>query len=54
MDRESASLTAAVALWRKGRGFWAGAVLGLLFYKPQLALVVAAVMVIDQGRRAFF
>jgi hypothetical protein len=46
-------LCGAVALWRKGQAFWAGAVLGLLFYKPQLAMVVAAVLVLDLGRRAF-
>lgn len=46
-------LTAAVALWRKGRAFCAGAVVGLLFYKPQLGIMVAAVMVLDLGRRAF-
>jgi hypothetical protein len=46
-------LTGAVALWRKGHAFWAGALLGLLFYKPQLGMVVAAVMILDLGRRAF-
>ncbi len=45
-------LTGAVALWRAERGYWAGVVLGLLFFKPQLALVVAAVMTLDLGRRA--
>src|SRR4029079_16328155 len=33
--------------------FWAGAILGLLFYKPQLGVLVAAVMTLDLGRRAF-
>jgi hypothetical protein len=45
-------LTATVALWRQRRAFAAGAVLGLLFYKPQLALVIALVLVVDLGRRA--
>ncbi len=42
-------LTGTVALWRAGRGAWAGVVGGLLFYKPQLAAVVAGVMVLDLG-----
>ena len=42
-------LTATVALWRAGRPVWAGIVGGLLFYKPQLAAVVAGVMVVDLG-----
>lgn len=45
-------LVTTVTLWRSGRGLAAGAVAGLLFYKPQLALVVAAVLVIHLGRRA--
>ena len=45
-------LASAVALWRSGRFFAAGAVAGLLFYKPQLAVVVAAVMVVCCGWRA--
>jgi hypothetical protein len=46
-------LALTVTLWRARRAFWAGAVLGMLFYKPQLGMVVAAVMVLDLGRRAF-
>ena len=42
-------LSATVALWRAGRGVWAGVVGGLLFYKPQLAAVVAGVMAVDLG-----
>lgn len=45
-------LTATVCLWRSGRPVLAGIVCGLLFYKPQLGLVVAAVLCISQGRRA--
>jgi hypothetical protein len=45
-------LCGAIALWRGGRCFGAGAVAGLLFYKPQLGLVVAAVMIACCGRRA--
>lgn len=45
-------LTTAVACWRAGLPFAAGLVTGLLFYKPQLALVVSLVLVADCGRRA--
>jgi hypothetical protein len=45
-------LATTVTLWRAGRGFAAGAVAGLLFYKPQLAAVVALVLAADLGRRA--
>jgi len=45
-------LVSTVTLWRTRRAFAAGAVIGLLFYKPQLALVVAVVLAIDLGRRA--
>jgi hypothetical protein len=45
-------LTATVALWRKGQSLAAGIVCGLLFYKPQLGLVVAVVLCLSQGRRA--
>jgi hypothetical protein len=45
-------LAATVAVWRRGRGVWAGLIGGLLFYKPQLAAVVAAAMVIDLGPAA--
>ena len=42
-------LTGSVWVWRQGKGLLAGLVGGLLFYKPQLAIVLAAVMVIDLG-----
>ena len=42
-------LSITVALWRAERAVWAGVACGLLFYKPQLAAVVAGVMVIDLG-----
>jgi hypothetical protein len=42
-------LTSAVVLWRSQRKFLAGCLCGLLFYKPQLGAVVAAVMVLDLG-----
>jgi alpha-1,2-mannosyltransferase len=45
-------LAAAVALWRADRALLAGMVAGLLFYKPQLAAVAAAVLTISLGRRA--
>lgn len=45
-------LTVAVTFWRRGLPFAAGVVAGLLFYKPQLALVVSLVLVADAGRRA--
>ena len=45
-------LSATVALWRAERAVWAGVIGGLLFYKPQLAAVVAGVMAIDLGRAA--
>jgi hypothetical protein len=45
-------LTVTVALWRSGRTLSAGVVCGLLFYKPQLALILAAVLVAMEGRRA--
>lgn len=45
-------LTAAVTFWRGGSRFAAGVFAGLLFYKPQLALVVSLVLVADAGRRA--
>ena len=45
-------LTTAVTFWRAGYSFAAGAAAGLLFYKPQLAAVVALVIVVDLGRRA--
>lgn len=45
-------LTVAVTCWRAGLPFAAGATIGLLFYKPQLAAVVSLVLVADLGRRA--
>ena len=45
-------LSAAVALWRKQRPLAAGLVMGILFFKPQLAIVPAMLLAITQGRRA--
>lgn len=45
-------LAATVTLWRKKRMLMAGACCGLLSYKPQLAVVLAGVLVIDAGVRA--
>ncbi len=45
-------LSAAVTAWRSHRAFLAGLTMGLLFYKPQLAAVVALAMVFDLGWRA--
>jgi hypothetical protein len=45
-------LTAAVTCWRSDMPFGAGMIAGLLFYKPQLALVVSIALVAHQGRRA--
>ena len=45
-------LSAAATCWRSGLPFAAGIYAGLLFYKPQLALVVSLVLVADAGRRA--
>lgn len=42
-------LAVTVTFWRRGNGWLAGAVGGLLFYKPQLGAIVAAVMVLDLG-----
>jgi hypothetical protein len=47
-----AILCGAVVLWRAGRAFTAGAVAGLLLFKPQLAAVVAVAMACSLGRRA--
>ena len=46
-------LTATCALWRSKRGMLAGLVGGLLFFKPQLGLVIAGVMLLDLGIPAF-
>ena len=45
-------LTVAVTCWRANRPLFAGVMMGLLFYKPQLALVVSLVLVADYGWRA--
>jgi hypothetical protein len=45
-------LCGAVGLWRAGRSFAAGAVGGLLLFKPQLAALVALAMACSLGRRA--
>ncbi len=45
-------LSATITAWRARRGYMAGLLAGLLFYKPQLGAVVAAVMLIDLGPRA--
>jgi hypothetical protein len=45
-------LTTTVWLWRGNRPLLAGLVCGLLFYKPQLGAVIAAVLCLGQGRRA--
>jgi hypothetical protein len=45
-------LTSAVTLWRRKEAFAAGIVAGLLFYKPQVALVVSLVLFADMGWRA--
>ena len=42
-------LTLTVYFWRKGRALLAGLIGGLLFYKPQLALVLSGVMLVDLG-----
>jgi hypothetical protein len=45
-------LAATVTLWRNDRGFYAGLVAGLLFYKPQLGAIVAVFLVLTLGSRA--
>ena len=45
-------MTITVALWRKRQAVWAGAIAGLLLYKPQLALFLSGVLVLDLGWRA--
>lgn len=45
-------LTIAVTLWRSRRALLAGLVGGLMFYKPQVAAVLATVLVLDLGWRA--
>jgi hypothetical protein len=45
-------LTITVWFWRTEKKLFAGIACGLLFYKPQLAAVVAAVLVLDLGWEA--
>lgn len=45
-------VTLAVTLWRSERLFCAGLVCGLLFFKPQLGAILAAVLLATGGRRA--
>lgn len=45
-------LTLIAAAWRSGNGLLAGIACGLLFYKPQLAAVVAGILIISMGWRA--
>lgn len=45
-------LSVTVSLWRSGRGMAAGMVAGFLFFKPQLGVVVAAVLCAAVGWRA--
>lgn len=42
----------AITAWRGGNSFAAGACVGLLLYKPQLAVVLGAVLVLHRGWRA--
>jgi hypothetical protein len=46
-------LTAVVWSWRKNQALAAGLICGLMFYKPQLAAVIAGILVISSGWRAF-
>jgi hypothetical protein len=45
-------LSAIVVCWRSDRALLAGLICGLLFYKPQLALIIAVVLVATLGWRA--
>jgi hypothetical protein len=45
-------LCCAVTAWRARRAIWAGIFCGLLCYKPQHAVLLAAVMSLSLGRRA--
>ena len=45
-------LCAVVTAWRKQRDVLAGALCGLMFYKPQLAAVLAVMLLLDRGARA--
>jgi hypothetical protein len=44
-------LTLTVTAWRAGRGIAAGAVAGLMFYKPQLATLISVALVVGLGWR---
>ncbi len=44
-------LAGVVTLWRRHRDVIAGMLCGSLFYKPQLALVIAIMLVLDRGLR---
>lgn len=45
-------LTAAVVAWCRNRPIFAGLLVGLLAYKPQLAVAVGVVLCVVEGRRA--
>src|SRR5699024_8124210 len=45
-------VTGTVHCWRRERWLCAGLIAGLLFYKPQLGAVLAAVLVVSGGWRA--
>jgi hypothetical protein len=45
-------VAATIFLWRQNRAFSAGIVAGLLSYKPQLCVVIAAALVLSCGWRA--
>jgi len=45
-------LSGAVVFWRRGDGFRAGVLAGLLFFKPQLAAVFAMALIVGMGWRA--
>jgi alpha-1,2-mannosyltransferase len=44
-------LTLTVAAWRAGRGIVAGLIVGLLFYKPQLATLISLALIVGLGWR---
>jgi len=46
-------LSLTVTFWQQGRPLLAGCIAGLLFFKPQLAVVVSCVLIATMGRRAF-
>ncbi|HET6247341.1 MAG TPA: glycosyltransferase family 87 protein [Tepidisphaeraceae bacterium] len=45
-------LTLGIFYWHRGNGFVAGLVAGLLFFKPQLAVAFAGILVVGMGWRA--